>query len=153
MFILYDTLLYGLDLPPSVATAINRKVEQYYIVREYGFRVEREKKESERKRIEAQGISEFQKIVSEGITPSYLRWRSIDATLQLSRSSNSRVVVVGTGKDGLPVILGGAEGDVMTEGAGVSTDPAQPVWPTLGMSDIARHLAHSIEEPWPARRW
>ena len=97
LFILYDTLLYGLELPPTVVTAINRKVEQYYIVQEYGFRVEREKKESERKRIEAQGISEFQKIVSEGITPSYLRWRGVDATLQLSLSTNSKVVVLGSG--------------------------------------------------------
>jgi regulator of protease activity HflC (stomatin/prohibitin superfamily) len=158
LFILYDTLLYGLELPPSVMTAINRKVEQYYIVQEYGFRVEREKKESERKRIEAQGISEFQKIVSQGITPSYLRWRSIDATLQLSQSANSKIVVVGSGKDGLPVILGGVEGDATTEGAAIpqrygsvsTPDPALPNWPTLTMADIAEHLAHSVEEPLPA---
>jgi regulator of protease activity HflC (stomatin/prohibitin superfamily) len=56
LFILYDTLLYGIELPPFVVNAINRKTEQYYISEEYTFRVEREKRESERKRIEAEGM-------------------------------------------------------------------------------------------------
>jgi regulator of protease activity HflC (stomatin/prohibitin superfamily) len=104
--ILYDTLLYGIELPALVVTAINRKTEQYYIAEEYKFRVEREKRESERKKIEAEGIHEFQQIVSQGISDSYLRWRGIEATLQLSQSTNSKVVVIGSGKDGLPIILG-----------------------------------------------
>ena len=79
--ILYDTLLYGIELPALVVTAINRKTEQYYISEEYKFRVEREKRESERKKIEAEGIREFQQIVSQGISDSYLRWRGIEATL------------------------------------------------------------------------
>jgi hypothetical protein len=90
----------------SPVTAINRKIEQYYISEEYKFRVAREIRESERKKIEAEGISEFQQIVSHGISDSYLRWRGIEATLQLAQSSNSKIVIVGTGKDGLPVILG-----------------------------------------------
>ena len=93
--ILYDTLLYGIELPAAVATAINRKTEQYYISEEYKFRVEREKRESERKKIEAEGIREFQQIVSQGISNSYLRWRGIEATLQLSQSTNSKVVIIG----------------------------------------------------------
>ena len=55
--ILYDTLLYGIELPPLVVHAINRKTEQYYIAEEFKFRVEREKRESERKKIEAEGIA------------------------------------------------------------------------------------------------
>jgi regulator of protease activity HflC (stomatin/prohibitin superfamily) len=86
--ILYDTLLYGIKLPAVVAAAINRKTEQYYISEEFKFRVEREKRESERKRIEAEGIREFQQIVSQGISESYLRWRGIEATLQLAQSAN-----------------------------------------------------------------
>ena len=70
LFILYDTLLYGIELPPFVVNAINRKTEQYYISEEYTFRVEREKRESERKRIEAEGIRDFQQIVSQGISDS-----------------------------------------------------------------------------------
>jgi len=108
---LYDTLLYGIELPPAIVTAINRKTEQYYISEEYKFRVEREKRETERKRIEAEGIRDFQQIVTQnGIAESYLRWRGIEATLQLSQSNNSKVVVIGGNKDGLPIILGNADG-------------------------------------------
>ena len=104
-FILYDVLVTGIELPAAIVAAINRKTEQYYIAEEYKFRVEREKRESERKKIEAEGIREFQQIVSQGISDSYLRWRGIEATLQLSQSTNSKVVIIGGGKDGLPVIL------------------------------------------------
>ncbi len=107
--ILYDILVTGIELPPAIVAAINRKIEQYYIAEEYKFRVEREKRESERKSIEAEGIRDFQQIVSQGISESYLRWRGVEATLQLSQSTNSKVVVIGSGRDGLPVILGGAE--------------------------------------------
>jgi hypothetical protein len=107
--ILYDILVTGIELPAAIVGAINRKTEQYYIAEEYKFRVEREKRESERKRIEAEGIRDFQQIVSQGISESYLRWRGIEATLQLSQSTNSKVVVIGSGKDGLPVILGNAD--------------------------------------------
>jgi regulator of protease activity HflC (stomatin/prohibitin superfamily) len=107
--ILYDILVTGIELPAAIMAAINRKTEQYYIAEEYKFRVEREKRESERKRIEAEGIRDFQQIVSQGISESYLRWRGIEATLQLSQSTNSKVVVIGRGNDGLPVIFGGAD--------------------------------------------
>ncbi|HEX3677697.1 MAG TPA: prohibitin family protein [Sphingomicrobium sp.] len=108
-FILFDTLVQGIELPALVVNAINRKTEQYYIAEEYKFRVERERRESERKKIEAEGIREFQQIVSQGISDSYLRWRGIEATLQLSQSTNSKVVVIGSAKDGLPIILGNVD--------------------------------------------
>src|SRR5260370_24596423 len=72
-------------------------------------RVEREKRESERKKIEGEGIRDFQQTVSQGISESYLRWRGIEATLQLSQSTNAKVVVIGSGKDGLPIILGNVD--------------------------------------------
>ena len=106
---LLDTLVLGIVLPPTVVNAINRKVEQYYLSEEYVFRVAREKKESERKKIEAEGISEFQRIVSQGISDSYLRWRGIEATLQLAQSPNSKIVVIGNSKDGMPIILGNVD--------------------------------------------
>src|SRR2546430_3216623 len=109
IFILYDILVTGIELPAAIVDAINRKTEQYYIAEEYKFRVEREKRESERKRIEAEGIRDFQQTVSQGISESYLRWRGIEATLQLSQSTNSKVVVIGSGKDGLPIILGNVD--------------------------------------------
>jgi regulator of protease activity HflC (stomatin/prohibitin superfamily) len=115
---LYDTLVLGLELPPSVVAAINRKVEQYYLVQEYGFRVDRERKESERKQIEAEGIRAFQQIVIQGISDSYVRWRGIEATLQLAQSPNTKIVIIGSGKDGLPVILGNVDTPIAPRAGG-----------------------------------
>jgi regulator of protease activity HflC (stomatin/prohibitin superfamily) len=103
----YDTLLNNIVLPEAIVTAINRKAEQKYVAQEWVYRVEREKLESERKGIEAQGIRDFQQTVSQGISESYLSWRGIEATLELSKSNNAKVVIIGAGKDGLPIILGG----------------------------------------------
>lgn len=142
---IYDTLLLSIELPSSVVAAINRKIEQYYAVQEYQLRVEREKKESERKQIEADGIAAFQKTVSQGISDSYLRWRGIEATLQLAQSTNAKVVVIGSGKDGLPIILGndvqpapqsapppsqGANLPGSGNSATASTPPSQPPLPS-----------------------
>ncbi len=100
-----DTLVLSIELPPDIVAAINRQTEQYYMIQEYRFRVEREAEESKRKQIEADGIAAFQKTVSQGISESYLRWRGIEATLLLAQSPNAKVVVIGSGKDGLPIIL------------------------------------------------
>src|SRR5262244_2017678 len=116
-FILYDILVTGIELPAAIVAAINRKTEQYYIAEEYKFRVEREKRESERKKIEAEGIRDFQQIVSQGISESYLRWRGIEATLQLSQSTNAKTVIIGNGKDGLPVILGNVDAPAQPAGS------------------------------------
>ncbi|MBW2281712.1 MAG: hypothetical protein JRG82_13305 [Deltaproteobacteria bacterium] len=70
--------------------------------------LEREAQEAERKRIEAKGIADFQKIVSKGINAQLLQWKGIEATEALAKSQNAKVVVIGSGKDGLPLILGGA---------------------------------------------
>ncbi|MGH6770259.1 MAG: prohibitin family protein [Xanthobacteraceae bacterium] len=110
--VLYDTLLHEIRLPDAVVTAINRKAEQYYISQEYVYRVERERRESERKKIEAEGIRDFQQTVSQGISNSYLRWRGIEATLEMARSNNAKIVIIGGGKDGLPIILGNVDGPV-----------------------------------------
>ena len=122
LFVLYDTLLYGIVLPPFVVNAINRKTEQYYISEEFRFRIERERRESERKKIEAEGIRDFQQVVSQGISDSYLRWRGIEATLQLSQSTNSKVVIIGNSKDGLPIILGNVDGGQQAS----SATPTEP---------------------------
>lgn len=101
-----DTLVLSIVLPPEIVAAINRQTEQYYMIQEYKFRVEREAEESQRKQIEANGIAAFQKTVSQGISDSYLRWRGIEATLALAQSQNAKIVIIGAGKDGLPIILG-----------------------------------------------
>ena len=67
----------------------------------------KEKQEAERKRIEAQGISDFQNIVAKGISAELLKWKGIEATEKLANSPNSKVIVIGAGNEGLPLILGG----------------------------------------------
>ena len=104
-----DTLVLSIELPPAIVAAINRQTEQYYQIQEFKFRVEREAQESRRKQIEANGIAAFQRTVSQGISDSYLRWRGIEATLALAQSPNSKIVIIGGGKDGLPIILGNVD--------------------------------------------
>ena len=72
---------------------------------EYNYRNVSEQKEVERKRTEALGIRGFQEIVNNGLSDSYLKWRGIEATLALSQSNNAKVVVIGAGNSGLPLIL------------------------------------------------
>src|SRR5271165_5182783 len=120
---LLDTLVLSIELPPEIVAAINRQTEQYYMIQEYKFRVQREAEESRRKQIEADGIAAFQKTVSQGISDSYLRWRGIEATLELAQSPNAKIVVIGSGKDGLPIILGNVDapqtpGALLQPGAG-----------------------------------
>ena len=70
-------------------------------------RPQKEQQEAERKRIEAQGIADFQKIVAQGICAQLLEWKGIEATEKLAMSPNTKVVVIGNPKTGLPIILGG----------------------------------------------
>ena len=104
-----DTLVLSIELPPAIVAAINRQTEQFYQIQEFKFRVEREAQESKRKQIEANGIAAFQRTVSQGISDSYLRWRGIEATLALAQSPNTKIVIIGSGKDGLPIILGNVD--------------------------------------------
>jgi regulator of protease activity HflC (stomatin/prohibitin superfamily) len=67
----------------------------------------KESKEAERKRIEAEGISDFQRIVTKTITPQLLKWKGVEATQELSKSPNAKVIVIGNGDGDLPIILGG----------------------------------------------
>jgi len=102
---LNNILIKEVMLPERIRSAIENKLEQAQIVEEYQFRVSRERLESERKAIEAEGVRRFQETVAPAITDSYLRWRGIEATLKLAQSPNSKVVIIGSGSDGLPVIL------------------------------------------------
>ena len=104
-----DTLVLSIELPADIEAAINRQTEQFYMIQEFKFRVQREAEESKRKQIEADGIAAFQHTVSQGISESYLRWRGIEATLALAQSNNAKIVVIGSGKDGLPIILGNVD--------------------------------------------
>ena len=100
-------LLRSATLPPILSTAIEKKLEAEQQSEQMKFVLNKETQEAERKRVEAKGIADFQLIVTAGLTDSYLRWKGIEATSKLADSQNSKVVVIGSGKDGLPIILGG----------------------------------------------
>jgi len=99
-------LIRDVDLPPNIKQAISEKLEEEQKALKMYFTLNRERQEAERKRIEAAGIADFQKIVATGISGELLRWKGIEATEKLSTSPNAKVVVIGAGKDGLPLILG-----------------------------------------------
>ena len=100
-------LLRKIGLPEVVANAIQEKLRREQESEQMKFVLQKETQEAERKRIEAQGIADFQKIVAAGISPALLEWKGIEATEKLAMSQNSKVVVIGSGKNGLPIILGG----------------------------------------------
>eukprot|EP01080_Neovahlkampfia_damariscottae_P006208 gene6208-10214_t len=103
--IVEDVPLKNIKLPEKLTKEIEFKLSAEQESQKMKFILEKEKLEAERKRIEAQGISDFQKIVSEGISEQLLVWKGIEATEKLAESTNSKVIVVGGGKNGLPLIL------------------------------------------------
>jgi len=103
---LNDILIRNINLPDKLKASIEKKLQQEQEALEYEFKIDKERLEADRKRIEAQGIQDFQKIITESINDKLLKWNGIEATLKLAESNNAKVVVVGSGKDGLPLILG-----------------------------------------------
>ncbi len=102
-----NVLLRDVQLPSMLKTSIEQKQQAEQESLRMSFILQKEKQEAERKRIEAQGIADFQRIVAAGISQQLLEWKGIEATEKLAGSSNSKVIVIGSGKSGLPLILGG----------------------------------------------
>mgnify|MGYP000710570012 CR=1 FL=1 len=99
-------LVEDVKLPSTIRIAIETKLKQEQESLEYEFRISKAKKEAERQRIDAEGKAIANKILSASLTDKILQEKGIDATLELSKSPNSKVIVIGSGKDGLPIILG-----------------------------------------------
>ena len=104
--VIEKVLVRDVRIPAKISEAINFKLTADQEAQKMQFTIEKEKLEAERKRIEAQGIADFQKIVSAGITQSLLRWKGIEATLKIAESPNTKVIIVGNDAGSLPVILG-----------------------------------------------
>jgi regulator of protease activity HflC (stomatin/prohibitin superfamily) len=100
-------LIRSIQLPDQIRGAIQNKLQQEQEALAYQFRLDKEKSEAERKRIAAEGESRANNIINNSLTDKLLKMRGIEATLELAKSPNSKVIVVGSGKDGLPMILGG----------------------------------------------
>lgn len=99
-------LIRSINLPEQIRLAIENKLKQEQEALAYQFRLDKEKSEAERKRIAAEGEAVANKIINNSLTPELLKMRGIEATLDLSKSPNSKVVIIGSGKDGMPLILG-----------------------------------------------
>lgn len=93
-------------LPDALKQSIEAKQQAEQESLAMSFRLQKERQEAERKTIEAQGIKNFQTIVSQGINEQLLKWKGIEATERLAQSNNAKVVIIGAGKNGLPLILG-----------------------------------------------
>jgi prohibitin 1 len=105
-FIVESILLRDIQLPATLKTSIEAKQQAEQEALAMNFRLQKETQEAQRKRIEAAGIRDFQQIVAQGISPQLLEWKGIEATENLAKSANSKVVVIGNSKNGLPLILG-----------------------------------------------
>lgn len=101
-----DIIIRSVELPESVRKSIESKLvnEQQFLA--YQFKLKAEQEEAKRKEIEAAGVDSYQKIISSSLTDKLIEWHGIQATLELAKSPNTKVVVVGSSKNGLPIILG-----------------------------------------------
>ena len=105
-FTVESILLRDIQLPATLKSSIEAKQQAEQEALAMSFRLQKETQEAQRKRIEAAGIRDFQQIVAQGISPQLLEWKGIEATESLSKSVNTKIVVIGNSKNGLPLILG-----------------------------------------------
>src|SRR5882762_3306478 len=103
--IVENVLLRDVQLPAMLKGSIEAKQQAEQDALRMSFILQKEKQEAERKRIEAQGIADFQRIVATGISAQLLEWKGIEATEKLATSSNAKVVIIGNPKNGLPLVL------------------------------------------------
>merc|ERR1711907_273381 len=108
--VLEDVLLKGIKLPKQLTDAIELKAQAEQESARMEFVLSKERQEADRKKVEASGISAFQKIVSEGISQQLLQWKGIEATERLAASKNAKIVVMGNSKESLPVLMSTADG-------------------------------------------
>ena len=99
-------LVRDVTLPIAIREAIERKLNQEQEALEYEFRIEKAKQEAERQRIDAEGKATANRILSASLTDKILQEKGIEATIKLSESPNAKVIVIGSGDKGLPIILG-----------------------------------------------
>ena len=100
-----NVLLRDLQLPETLKQAIEAKQQAQQEAQRMEFVLQRERQEADRKRGEAAGIKDFQDIVTQGISDKLLEWKGIEATMELARSGNSKIVVIGNARNGLPLIF------------------------------------------------
>ena len=101
-----DVLIKKIILPEFVKQAIENKMQEKHLALAYEFKLQRERQEAERKRVEALGIKTYNDLINTSLTSEMLKWKGILATESIAQSPNTKVVIIGNGENGLPVILG-----------------------------------------------
>jgi regulator of protease activity HflC (stomatin/prohibitin superfamily) len=106
-FVLIDeVLIRKIELPAFIRKAIETKLEQKELAEAYEFKLEREREEAKRKMIEAWGYAQYNQIVATSLSPEVLQWKGIQVSKELAASENAKIIVIGNGPEGLPIILG-----------------------------------------------
>jgi len=98
-------LVRDVDLPENIKVAIQDKLAEEQASQKMKFTLDKERQEAQRKQIEAEGIAKYQAIVRQGLTPEYLQYKGIEATMRLAESQNAKIVIIGNSKNGLPMVL------------------------------------------------
>lgn len=117
-----DIIIRSISLPKQMVDAIEDKLKQEEIMKSYEFRIDTAKREAERLRQEAQGIKDYHGTINQSLTESVLRHNGIIATQEIAKSSNAKVVLIGGGKDGLPIILNTGDSSNGSVVSNTSTD-------------------------------
>ncbi|CAO3359649.1 prohibitin family protein [Azospirillum palustre] len=142
--LIQDILIRNVSLPEAIMASIERKIQQDQAAQEYQFRLQRELFESQRKQLEGQGIRAFQETVQANLTENYLRWRGIEATLELAHSPNAKIVVIGNAASGgLPLILDAAsnQNPLPAPGATAAAPGAPPASPNAKLTSVPTSTA------------
>ena len=101
-----DIILRHVELPAKVREAVEEKMTQLQLTEAYEYKLDREKQEAKRKEIEANGYKKYNEILNASLTPQLLRWKGIEATKELAKSPNSKIIFVGNRGNDLPILLG-----------------------------------------------
>ncbi|WP_337842008.1 prohibitin family protein [Rheinheimera sp.] len=105
-----EVMITDILLPPQIDQAIQEKLTQQQLALAYDFRIVREEKEAERKRVEAEGLNRYNSIVNASLNADILLWKGIEATKEIASSSNAKIIMIGPDKNSLPVILNAETG-------------------------------------------
>lgn len=125
-----DIIIRSIDLPKDMVSSIENKLKQEEFMKSYEFRVKTAEKEAQRLKIEAKGIRDYHNTINEALTEKTLRLKGIEATENLAKSNNAKVVIIGSGKNGLPIILNTDTKD---------QNPPSPSIPALAPDDVQKN--------------
>lgn len=109
--VINDVIIESIELPLPVQQSIQEKIQQKHIAEGFAFKIDGARQEAVRKEIEAKGFAAYNQIIDKSLSPNMLKWRGVDATRELAASPNAKVVVIGNGPGGMPLILNSDKSD------------------------------------------